>query len=43
MLRPPPGTCPPIILDNIRRFEQGLSLLHHIDAAQAVDGFDVAG
>jgi hypothetical protein len=28
------GTCPPIILDNIRRFEQGLSLLRHIDAAQ---------
>jgi hypothetical protein len=29
-----PGTCPPTILDNIRRFEQGLSLLRHIDAAQ---------
>ena len=29
-----PGTCPPIILDNIRRFEQGLSVLRHIDAAQ---------
>jgi hypothetical protein len=32
--RHPPGTCPPTILDNIRRFEQGLSLLRHIDAAQ---------
>src|SRR5260370_29766702 len=29
-----PGTCPPIILDNIRRFEQSLSLLRHIDAVQ---------
>jgi hypothetical protein len=27
-------TAAPIILDNIRRFEQGLSLLHSIGAAQ---------